>query len=153
MDPFQVWLLWFSGWFSKLKKGTLFWKITYILYWTCTGYFFWVPVSVILVVTLNNKLYLFCLLVPIIVTHLFRSIGHAFLTYDILNDENLLDTLWATQLVGGIVSTKKNEHNLNEICIWSHSWRDWRDGLLKNFELETINNEDVAVNDNAIKKQ
>ncbi len=150
MDPFQVWLLWFSGWLGKLKKGKLIWKFFYILYWVITSFWIWIIFSLTMTIVYNNKLYLLCVLIPFIITHLCRSVGHGFLTYDMLQDEKMLDTLWSKGLVGGILSTKKKnwgeekDEIINElgkkysahhpeIAIWSYNNKDWREELLKNF--------------------
>jgi hypothetical protein len=149
MDPFQVWLLWFSGWLSELKKGKLIWKFFYILYWVTTSFWIWI-IFALSMTFVYNKLYLLCVLIPFIITHLFRLVGHVFLTYDILQDEQMLDTLWVTGLVAGILSTKKENwedekdeitkevakkyySHHSEVAIWSYNNEDWREELLKSF--------------------
>jgi hypothetical protein len=153
MDPFQVWLLWFSGWLSKLKEGKLIWKFFYIFYWVITSFWTWTIFAIGTTLIYNNKFYLLCIFIPFIITHLFRQVGYGFLTYDILQDEQMLDTLWTMGLVAGILSTdkinwevekdeitkeiaKKYWSNHSRVYIWSYNNKDWRQELLKNFATE-----------------
>lgn len=158
LDPFWIWLLWFSGGLSKMQKGNAIFKIASVIYQAFTSFWLWIPLSIIMAIFIS-KFYLLLMIVPLFIPAIFRSIGHGFLTYDLLRDENLLDTLWATQIVGGIISTKKKDWSKEkdditrqvgekyekhyyekygryhyEVYIGSYNHSDWRDELLREFK-------------------
>lgn len=141
MDPFQMWLWWFSGLFSNEQKYNLVFISLYILYYVLTNLVFWIIISIVMAI-LIDKLFLLFIVVPLLIPFAFRSAGHGLLTYDILKNEKMFDILWSYQLIGGIVSTKKTndpllikigKEYLPEKAIWSNNKKDWRIELSNKF--------------------
>jgi hypothetical protein len=86
-----------------------------------------------------NWLFLLCILVPFIITHLLGLVGQGFIIYDTQNNEDLFEDLWRNQAIG-IASVKKRESMIHkdgvpEILIDSYN-RDWRGEIGKaNFKM------------------
>jgi len=132
MDPFQMWLWWFSGLFSNVQKRNPIFIFLYVLYYILTNFIFWIIVSIIMVIFID-KLFLLFIISPSVISFIFRPVGHGFLTYDILKNEKMFDILWGYGLIGGILSIKTDKNNRPEKHIWSYRNKDWRYELMDKF--------------------
>lgn len=125
-DSFGVWLYWYSE--TKLKsKGLVY------FYWFISSEWLWIPLAIIISIK-TNYFYLLLIIVPFIITKIFKPIGEGFMIYDAKNNEALFQELWDNKFIG-IFSMEKGESLIfkdggPKFII--DSYRDnWRDEIIK----------------------
>lgn len=81
-----------------------------------------------------NYFYLILVLIPFVITKIFKPIGEGFLSYEAKKDEVLFQELWNNKLIG-LFSNTINEGPINKegthIVIIDSLNRDWKSEIIK----------------------